>query len=92
MENSFSLIFALQIVYGCHLFVLLFVKGEWILKAEDLVATIEGLESNNKVLELEWKCPGRRGPSPVPTNNHQQEILQELKYVFSLRGSKNFFL
>ncbi|XP_029176143.1 PAXIP1-associated glutamate-rich protein 1 [Nylanderia fulva] len=49
------------------------VKHEWNLKAEDIVSLIEGLEANNRVLELEWKCPGRRGPSPVPSNNRLQE-------------------
>ncbi|CAL1678920.1 unnamed protein product [Lasius platythorax] len=48
-------------------------KHEWNIKAEDIVSLIEGLEANNRVLELEWKCPGRRGPSPVPSNNRQQE-------------------
>ena len=48
-------------------------------KAEDIVNLIEGLESNNRVLELEWKCPGRREPSPVTTNNHQQDLMHEYK-------------
>ncbi|XP_020277885.1 PAXIP1-associated glutamate-rich protein 1 [Pseudomyrmex gracilis] len=46
---------------------------EWNIKPEDIVSLIEGLEANNRVLELEWKCPGRRGPSPIPSNNRQQE-------------------
>ncbi|TGZ38628.1 putative serine/threonine-protein kinase haspin-like protein [Temnothorax longispinosus] len=49
-------------------------KHKWNIKAEDIVSLIEGLEVNNCVLELEWKCPGRRGPSPVPSNNLQQEL------------------
>jgi len=39
-----------------------------------MLSLIEGLEVNNCILELEWKCPGRRGPSPVPSNNLQQEL------------------
>ncbi|EZA59522.1 hypothetical protein DMN91_010704 [Ooceraea biroi] len=49
-------------------------KHEWNMKAEDILSLIEGLETNNRVLELEWKCPGRRGPSPIPSNNRQQEL------------------
>ncbi|KAH0953318.1 hypothetical protein HN011_002668 [Eciton burchellii] len=49
------------------------VKHEWNMKAEDVLSLIEGLEVNNRVLDLEWKCPGRRGPSPIPSNNRQQE-------------------
>ncbi|XP_032676603.1 PAXIP1-associated glutamate-rich protein 1 [Odontomachus brunneus] len=48
-------------------------KREWNIKAEDILSLIEGLDTNNRVLELEWKCPGRRGPSPLPSNNRQQE-------------------
>ncbi|XP_014476529.1 PREDICTED: PAXIP1-associated glutamate-rich protein 1 isoform X2 [Dinoponera quadriceps] len=48
-------------------------KHEWNIKAEDILALIEGLDANNRILELEWKCPGRRGPSPQPSNNRQQE-------------------
>lgn len=48
-------------------------KNEWTLKPEDILSLIEALEANNRVLELEWKCPGRRGPSPVPSNNRQQD-------------------
>lgn len=48
-------------------------QHEWNIKPEDIVSLIEGLEANNRVLELEWKCLGRRGPSPVPSNNRQQE-------------------
>ncbi|KYN06311.1 hypothetical protein ALC62_02746, partial [Cyphomyrmex costatus] len=47
---------------------------KWNIKGEEIVLLIEGLEENNCVLELEWKCPGRRGPSPVPSNNLQQEL------------------
>ncbi|XP_015591962.1 PAXIP1-associated glutamate-rich protein 1 [Cephus cinctus] len=55
-------------------------KNGWILKPNDIVALIEGLEANGRILELEWKCPGRRGPSPVPSNNHQQDHgMQEYK-------------
>lgn len=50
------------------------------LKSEDILSLIDGLEANNRVLELEWKCPGRRGPSPIPSCNRQQEHgLQEYK-------------
>lgn len=49
------------------------VKNEWTFKSEDILSLIEALEANNRVLELEWKCPGRRGPSPVPSNNRQQD-------------------
>ncbi|KAL0107685.1 hypothetical protein PUN28_014767 [Cardiocondyla obscurior] len=50
-------------------------KRKWNIKAEDIVSLIEELEVNNCVLlDLEWKCPGRRGPSPVPSNNLQQEL------------------
>lgn len=52
-------------------------KNGWIQKAEDIVSFIEGLESNNKVLKLEWKCPGRQEPSPVTMNNHQQDLMHE---------------
>ncbi|KAI4496121.1 hypothetical protein M0802_007988 [Mischocyttarus mexicanus] len=47
-------------------------KCEWTLKSEDILSLIDGLESN-RLLELEWKCPGRRGPSPTPSSNRQQE-------------------
>ncbi|XP_046735447.1 uncharacterized protein LOC124404950 [Diprion similis] len=47
--------------------------NEWTLQPESIMTLIEGLEANHHVLELEWKCPGRRGPSPVPTNNRQQD-------------------
>ncbi|XP_076756580.1 PTIP binding protein Pa1 [Xylocopa sonorina] len=48
-------------------------KNEWTLKPDDILTLIETLEANGKVLELEWKCPGRRGPSPLLSNNRQQE-------------------
>lgn len=48
-------------------------KNEWNLKPDDILTLIEALEANNRVSELEWKCPGRRGPSPVPSNNRQQD-------------------
>lgn len=63
----------LHYIFYKHLYSSLFVQHEWNIKAEDIVSLIEGLEANNRVLELEWKCPGRRGPSPVPSNNRQQE-------------------
>lgn len=60
-------------------------QHEWNIKPEDIVSLIEGLEANNRVLELEWKCPGRRGPSPVLSNNRQQEHgSQEYKLVFNM--------
>lgn len=41
---------------------------------------IEGMEANNRILEIEWKCPGRRGLSPAPLSNHQQDPnLQDYK-------------
>ncbi|XP_058800784.1 PAXIP1-associated glutamate-rich protein 1 [Phymastichus coffea] len=54
-------------------------KNGWIHKAEDIVSLIEGLESNNRILELEWKCPGRREASPITVNNHQQDTPNEFK-------------
>ncbi|KAK2585407.1 hypothetical protein KPH14_010079 [Odynerus spinipes] len=48
-------------------------KSEWMLKSEDILSLIDGLEANNRILELEWKCPGRRGPSPIPSYNRQQD-------------------
>lgn len=48
-------------------------KNEWTLKSDDILTLIEALEANNRVLELEWKCPGRRGPSPVLSNNRKQD-------------------
>ncbi|XP_006607237.1 PAXIP1-associated glutamate-rich protein 1 isoform X2 [Apis laboriosa] len=48
-------------------------KNEWTLKPDDILTLIEALETNNRVSELEWKCPGRRGPSPIPSNNRQQD-------------------
>lgn len=48
-------------------------KSEWMLKSEDILSLIDGLEANNRILELEWKCPGRRGPSPIPSCNRQQD-------------------
>ncbi|XP_003692612.1 PAXIP1-associated glutamate-rich protein 1 [Apis florea] len=48
-------------------------KNEWTLKPDDILTLIEALEANNRTSELEWKCPGRRGPSPVPSNNRQQD-------------------
>ncbi|XP_033222151.1 PAXIP1-associated glutamate-rich protein 1 [Belonocnema kinseyi] len=55
-------------------------KGEWVFKSDEIITLIEGLDTNNRILELEWKCPGRRGPSPVPSNNHQQDHnLQDYK-------------
>ncbi|CAD1478278.1 unnamed protein product, partial [Heterotrigona itama] len=47
--------------------------NEWTLKPNDILTLTEALEANNRTLELEWKCPGRRGPSPVPTNIRQQD-------------------
>jgi len=55
-------------------------KEGWSLKPDDIVALIGGLECNNRCLELEWKCPGRRGPSPTPANNQMQDHgMQEYK-------------
>nr|XP_034184808.1 PAXIP1-associated glutamate-rich protein 1 [Osmia lignaria]XP_034184809.1 PAXIP1-associated glutamate-rich protein 1 [Osmia lignaria]XP_034184810.1 PAXIP1-associated glutamate-rich protein 1 [Osmia lignaria] len=48
-------------------------KNEWTLKSDDILTLIEALETNNRILELEWKCPGRRGPSPVLSNNRKQD-------------------
>ncbi|XP_017888811.1 PAXIP1-associated glutamate-rich protein 1 [Ceratina calcarata] len=48
-------------------------KNEWTLKPDDILTLIEALEANNKVLELEWKCPGKRGASPILSNNRQQD-------------------
>lgn len=55
-------------------------KGEWIFKPDDIMNLIEGMEANNRILEIEWKCPGRRGLSPAPLSNHQQDPnLQDYK-------------
>jgi len=54
-------------------------KNGWIHKSEDIVSLIEDLERSNRVLELEWRCPGRREPSPVTVNNHQQDLLNDFK-------------
>ncbi|XP_014211699.1 PAXIP1-associated glutamate-rich protein 1-like [Copidosoma floridanum] len=54
-------------------------KNGWMPKPEDIVSLIESLERNNRVLELEWRCPGRREPSPVTVNNHQQDLLNDYK-------------
>ncbi|KAJ8668079.1 hypothetical protein QAD02_009742 [Eretmocerus hayati] len=54
-------------------------KVGWIHKPEDIVTLIEGLEKNNRVLELEWKCPGRREPSPVTTPNHEEDLSDDYK-------------
>ncbi|XP_060829897.1 PAXIP1-associated glutamate-rich protein 1 [Bombus pascuorum] len=48
-------------------------KNEWTLKPDDVLTLIEALEANNRALELDWRCPGRRGPSPVPSSNRQQD-------------------
>ena len=48
-------------------------KNEWALKPGDVLTLIESLEVKNRVLELEWKCPGRRGPSPILSSNRQQD-------------------
>lgn len=37
------------------------------------------MEKNNKVLNLEWVCPGRRDPSPINMNNNQQDQSHEYK-------------
>ncbi|XP_034950961.1 PAXIP1-associated glutamate-rich protein 1 [Chelonus insularis] len=54
-------------------------KDEWSPKPEDLINLIDRLECNKQCLELEWKCPGRRGPSPVLLNNHQPDDIPEYK-------------
>lgn len=54
-------------------------QNGWIHKAEDIASLTEGLENNGGVLELEWKCPGRRELSPVTMNNHQQDLMSEYK-------------
>ncbi|KAL7292488.1 hypothetical protein TKK_0014064 [Trichogramma kaykai] len=55
-------------------------KNEWIPKPDDLLALIDEMENNNRVLKLEWKCPGKRAPSPVTTiNNHQENPTMEFK-------------
>lgn len=60
--------------------IILIAQGEWVFKPDEIITLIEGLDANNRILELEWKCPGRRGPSPVPSNNHQQDHnLQDYK-------------
>ncbi|XP_015119653.1 uncharacterized protein LOC107042914 [Diachasma alloeum] len=47
-------------------------KEYWSLDSEDILVMIDSLECNNQCLKLEWKCPGRRGPSPELLINHQQ--------------------
>lgn len=48
-------------------------KSDWMLRPDEILSLIQALETSNKILELEWKCPGRRGPSPLPSNNRQQD-------------------
>jgi hypothetical protein len=43
--------------------------------------SIEALYSSikaNKVLELEWKCPGRRDPNNQPEENQTEQEPQQL--------------
>ncbi|XP_066601327.1 PAXIP1-associated glutamate-rich protein 1 isoform X2 [Prorops nasuta] len=54
-------------------------KNEWTIKPEDLMLLIDSMEANKGLLNLEWKCPGRRGPSPVPSDNQQDHSMQEYK-------------
>lgn len=49
-------------------------KEGWLLKPDDIVNVINKLECNNHILELEWKCPGRRPLSPVQSNNQQDHL------------------
>ncbi|WAR03239.1 hypothetical protein MAR_009797, partial [Mya arenaria] len=48
-------------------------KGTWQPKAEDILAVFEQLKEK-KVLELNWKCPGRRPPG---SENEEKEVVKE---------------
>ncbi|XP_008547520.1 uncharacterized protein LOC103571217 [Microplitis demolitor] len=48
-------------------------KDDWYLKPDSLLNMINKMEHNKQCLDLEWKCPGRRGPSPIPLNSHQPD-------------------
>lgn len=56
-----------------------FQQTGWEHRPEDILSLIEKLESQNQVIELEWKCPGRRERSPIPVNNHEQDAFNEDK-------------
>ncbi|XP_073968188.1 PTIP binding protein Pa1 isoform X2 [Bombus fervidus] len=72
-------------------------KNEWTLKPDDVLTLIEALEANNRALELDWRCPGRRGPSPVPSSNRQQdndsqEYKTEEDHLFNEQHDRTFLL
>ncbi|XP_026477295.1 PAXIP1-associated glutamate-rich protein 1 [Ctenocephalides felis] len=59
--------------------------GNWYPPPADLEVLFEELEKNG-ILQLQWKCPGRRPPSPIgneeTSNNSDQESNDEKKSNF----------
>ena len=47
-------------------------KTAWEPSPEDIV-TLYNKISTDKVLELEWKCPGRRSPSPEKMDTSESQ-------------------
>lgn len=59
------------------------IQDDWYLKPDSLLNMINKMEHNKQCLDLEWKCPGRRGPSPIPLNSHQPDHeLSDYKYFY----------
>jgi hypothetical protein len=51
-------------------------KGLWEPSAEDILKLFEKLEKN-KVLELQWKCPGRRPPGSEKENDGKDIVMED---------------
>ncbi|CAH4035214.1 unnamed protein product [Pieris brassicae] len=53
---------------------------------EELYKTIE----INETINLEWRCPGRRAPSPVPVSNENQPKTMEVSPVREEKSDFDF--
>lgn len=59
---------------------------------EELATMYQTLE-NGSMLELQWKCPGRRLPSPTIADDAEAaESSEKETYVFVRRSIYNFYV
>ncbi|KAK0073628.1 hypothetical protein PV326_013224 [Microctonus aethiopoides] len=62
-------------------------KNDWTLASGTIMTLIERLECSKQCLNLEWRCPGRRGPSPIPSQSNQSDY-NLMEYSEALRSEE----
>ncbi|KAK0177897.1 hypothetical protein PV328_001898 [Microctonus aethiopoides] len=62
-------------------------KNDWTLASGTIMTLIERLECSKQCLNLEWRCPEKRGPSPIPSQSNQSDY-NLMEYSEALRSEE----